>query len=77
MRVMGRRCCAHGNGSSEGRGRGARMTFLQGGPKFEVTPLYITHLLTYLLTQIKQTDYKFPPELLRIERSVLDKYIAH
>ena len=30
-----RRC---DNGSSGG-GEGARMTFLQGGPKFEVTPL--------------------------------------
>jgi len=35
---MERRC--YGNGSSEGE-EGARMTFLQGGPKFEVTPLHV------------------------------------
>jgi len=37
---MGHRCCGNGSsGGGEGQEEGARMTFLQGGPKFEVTPL--------------------------------------
>ena len=39
MRVIGRRRCDKLTARREGGGEGARMTFLQGGPKFEVTPL--------------------------------------
>ena len=55
MRVIGRRCCGNSLSGGGGQEEGARMTILQGGPKFEVTPLLVAINISH---KIVTTDDK-------------------